>query len=319
MAYWWVNQGQTFEEELSGSYLWAPKRTANGRQLAHWSAMTDVSVDDVIVHYEGKPRFELRSLSVATAPAVSHEQPAQLQRTNLWEDDGWLVHVAHVEEVKPLHRDDAVAIGPDEPPFTKNGSVKQGYLWPISPSFGHELVDRMDPSAGEGVTSSAPRTAADATPDEATTGPTTVELEVGRALTYEQVLTPARREAVRAEWQLVDAFVRDRGEGGLRRRYPLASGRSLYADAWFPDSRVLVEAKASADRRAVREAIGQLYDYAQKEDGAVRKVLVLPGPPADDLLAVLSSAAITPIWRTATGWSEAFEDPELWSAARSDT
>lgn len=311
MAYWWVNQGQTFEEEFLGSYLWAPKRTRDGRRQRHWDAMTDVAIDDVIVHYEGKPSFELRSVSVATSQAEGQAQPASLQKTNMWDDDGWLVHVAHVEEIRPLHRDTAVSLGPEEDPFTKNGNVKQGYLWPLSSSFAHELLERMDP------TGSADTTAAE--PSESTApaakGPATVALEEGRALTFEQVLTPARRQAVRAEWQLVDTFVRDRQGARLRRRYPLLGGRNLFADAWFPQERILVEAKATADRRAVREAIGQLYDYADKEDGPVKKVVVLPEQPATDLLAVLESANITPIWRTPSGWSAAFDDQDLWSTS----
>lgn len=303
MAYWWVNQGQTYEEEFRGSYLWAPKRTKNGQTRAYWEAMTNVEIDDVVVHYEGKPRFELRSVSIATSRALDRTQPQSLRERNMWNDDGRLVHVAHVDEVRPLARDTAVALGPNEPPFRKTGEVNLGYLYPISASFAHELLERMDAGSD---TEEQPSSGA---------GPTTVELEEGRALTFEQVLTPARRQAVRAEWQLVDAFVRDRGRARLRRRYPFAGGRSLFADAWFPDERVLVEAKASADRRAIREAIGQLYDYAQKEDGAVKKVVVLPRRPAGDLLDVLASADITPIWRTASGWSGAFDDDELWSPA----
>jgi protein-S-isoprenylcysteine O-methyltransferase Ste14 len=30
MPYWWVNQNQTYKHELGGSYLWSPKRNANG-------------------------------------------------------------------------------------------------------------------------------------------------------------------------------------------------------------------------------------------------------------------------------------------------
>ena len=268
--------------------------------------MTEVKVDDVIVHYEGKPTFELRSVSVALAEAVDRAQPASLQETDMWDDDGWLVEVAHVDDVAPLHRDTAVGLGLDESPFTTNGHVKQGYLWPLTTEFGRELVERMDP-AGQ-----TPRT--EQAEQSTLQGPVTVELEAGRELTFEQVLTQARREAVRSEWQLVDEFVAARGLDRLRRRYQLSNGRSLFADAWFPEARVLVEAKANSDRRAVREAIGQLYDYAEKEDGPVKKVLVLPRAPEDDLLQVLRSANITPIWKTDSGWSEAFSDQSLWSA-----
>ena len=28
MRYWWVNQNQTFRQEIAGGYLWSPKRNA---------------------------------------------------------------------------------------------------------------------------------------------------------------------------------------------------------------------------------------------------------------------------------------------------
>jgi len=30
VRYWWVNQNQTFRQEIGGGYLWSPKRNANG-------------------------------------------------------------------------------------------------------------------------------------------------------------------------------------------------------------------------------------------------------------------------------------------------
>ena len=30
MRYWWVNQNQTFRQEIAGGFLWSPKRNANG-------------------------------------------------------------------------------------------------------------------------------------------------------------------------------------------------------------------------------------------------------------------------------------------------
>lgn len=30
MRYWWVNQNQTYRHEVRGSFMWSPKRNANG-------------------------------------------------------------------------------------------------------------------------------------------------------------------------------------------------------------------------------------------------------------------------------------------------
>lgn len=43
MAYWWVSQNQTYEEEHGGGYLWAPKAVEKtGRTPHHWRTMADV-------------------------------------------------------------------------------------------------------------------------------------------------------------------------------------------------------------------------------------------------------------------------------------
>jgi hypothetical protein len=30
VRYWWVNQNQTYQQEIEGGYLWSPRRNANG-------------------------------------------------------------------------------------------------------------------------------------------------------------------------------------------------------------------------------------------------------------------------------------------------
>jgi 5-methylcytosine-specific restriction protein A len=37
MHYWWVNQGQSYEQECRGGYLWAPTESG-GRHLRHWAS-----------------------------------------------------------------------------------------------------------------------------------------------------------------------------------------------------------------------------------------------------------------------------------------
>ena len=36
MRYWWVNQNQTYRQELKGGYLWSPKRKANGARNPYY-------------------------------------------------------------------------------------------------------------------------------------------------------------------------------------------------------------------------------------------------------------------------------------------
>ena len=47
MRYWWVNQNQTFRQEIGGGYLWSPKRNANGARNPFYESMRDVAFSDV--------------------------------------------------------------------------------------------------------------------------------------------------------------------------------------------------------------------------------------------------------------------------------
>ena len=310
MPLWWVNQGQTYAQERAGGYLWSPKRAKDGSRRRFYDAMTNAAVDDLVVHYVSKPYGAVISASVVESPARSEAQPPELRHTRLWDNDGWLLPVVHVEDVRPVPKRDAVALGPREQPFTRTGNVNQGYLYPLTDGFGERLLAALDP---------VDIVAAPSRPESAggDVGPETVPLEEGRRLTFDQVITPGRRAAVRAEWRLVARLIEDFGLAETRRRYRLSNGTELSADLWVEGTRLLVEAKASAGRFAVRQAIGQLYDYADKEQQPVTKMLVVPGRPADDLLDVLSSADIRAVWLTDDAW-DGDVDESLWGTAHGD-
>lgn len=308
MSYWWVNQGQTYEEERSGGYLWSPKLARNGSRRPYYDAMMEVAVDDIIFHYQSKPTGSVRSLSLVTSPAVSAEQPPELRHTGLWDDDGWLVEVRHVDRIRQVARDEAMALGVGERPFTSTGRVNQGYLYALSERFGTALLELADP--GEDL---LPQHGAGLIRETAVTVP----LEEGAALEFEQIISPDRRQATRAEWTLVDHFVAATGISRTRRRYTLTGGISIYCDLFVESPPVLIEAKASAGRSAVREGIGQLHDYAHKEPTPVHKVLLLPEAPASDLLEVCRQVGILVVWDGSPAWNRAAEDLGGWLEALS--
>ena len=47
MRYWWVNQKQTFRQEVEGGYLWSPKRKANGALNPFYESMREVDTRDL--------------------------------------------------------------------------------------------------------------------------------------------------------------------------------------------------------------------------------------------------------------------------------
>src|SRR6201997_551727 len=51
MRYWWVNQNQTFRQEIAGGYLWSLKRNANGARNPFYESMREVSPGDLIFSF----------------------------------------------------------------------------------------------------------------------------------------------------------------------------------------------------------------------------------------------------------------------------
>ena len=51
MRYWWVNQNQTFRQELDGGYLWSPKRNKNGHRNPFYEFMREVAPGDIVFSF----------------------------------------------------------------------------------------------------------------------------------------------------------------------------------------------------------------------------------------------------------------------------
>ncbi|MBW3606530.1 MAG: hypothetical protein KY460_16800 [Actinobacteria bacterium] len=204
---------------------------------------------------------------------------------------------------------DALVLGPHEQPFTRAGTVNQGYLYPLTDDFGERLIAELGPVDVAGTPSRSDDTGAGV-------GPETAPLEHGRRLTFDQIVTPGRRAAVRAEcwssgWSPTSVSQERVGGIGFR------TARTCPLISWVDATRLWVEAKASCGRAAVRQAIGQLYDYADKEPQLVTKMLVVPERPADDLLDVLRSADIRAVWLTDDEWDGDI-DVSLWGSPHRD-
>jgi hypothetical protein len=111
----------------------------------------------------------------------------------------------------------------------------------------------------------------------------------------------APRIARRAEAQLVRAYcdhMSARGVTVSRMMYkPPGEVTVLYCDAWVRQRNVLIEAKNSESRDALRQAIGQLYDYRRfHESPGPALAVLLPYRPTGDRSELLRSVTIHAIW-----------------------
>lgn len=112
MRYWWVNQNQTYNQELSGGYLWSPKRNSHGGRNPFYESMREVSPGDVIFSFNNT---RIPSIGLAQSHCYECPKPEEFGNTGLnWEKIGWKVNVNyqplnnvicprdHMSIIKPL-------------------------------------------------------------------------------------------------------------------------------------------------------------------------------------------------------------------------
>jgi len=138
---WWVNQGTSYQVARDGGFVWAPLHSKTGIPQGHHQNVNKLRVGQRVIHYANNA---IRAIGrVAGAPSVQ-PQPAAL-RQDTWIDEGYLCPVDYRELSQQLSRVDipdrtAVKDGP----FDVNGSVKQGYMFPIPPAYLFTLLEFLD-------------------------------------------------------------------------------------------------------------------------------------------------------------------------------
>lgn len=144
MRYWWVNQNQTFKQEVLGGYLWSPKTKANGARNPFYEFMREVSPGDVVFSFCDT---EIKAIGIAQSNA--YEAPKPLEFGNVgayWDLVGWRVDVRFSKLVTPIRP--AAHINVLRPylaekyaPLRSNGHGQQStYLTQLSDSLGDLLV-----------------------------------------------------------------------------------------------------------------------------------------------------------------------------------
>ncbi|MFJ3383392.1 hypothetical protein ACIPNL_04445 [Curtobacterium sp. NPDC090221] len=150
MRTFWVNQGQTFEEERRARVLWAPKlsRPREGQDVGtprgHWDRMLEASAGDLVFHYS---RGAVRAWSNVLAPAFDGPPPFE-DPTTRWSVDGRVIRVEMQELDSPIDLDDIPLELRTERdvtgwPFSRSGAVKQVYLTEVDGSLADWLLSEV--------------------------------------------------------------------------------------------------------------------------------------------------------------------------------
>ena len=70
----------------------------------------------------------------------------------------------------------------------------------------------------------------------------------------------------------------------------------MFCDVYDKTAGVLIEAKGTVAREALRMAIGQLLDYRRFAASDTRLAVLVPERPRADLMALFESVGVNAIW-----------------------
>lgn len=92
MRFWWVNQNQTYQQEIAGGYLWSPKVRSNGTRNPFYEFMREVSPGDLVFSFADT---RIRAFGIARSHAYEAPKPLEFGTAGRnWDDIGWRVDVS---------------------------------------------------------------------------------------------------------------------------------------------------------------------------------------------------------------------------------
>jgi putative restriction endonuclease len=197
MRYWWVNQNQTYRQEIEGGYLWSPKRKTNNQRNPFYESMREVAPGDVIFSF-----FDSRIAALGIARSYCYESPKPTEFGSAgayWGAIGWKVDVSFREINNRIRPKDHIAELRDTlpkkySPLRLSGEGLQSvYLTAVSAAFAAVLFRLIGREANQ---------VADA----------------GNAISRAQLLSPTP-EPTLEEWErrVEEAIRDDRGLGETER------------------------------------------------------------------------------------------------------
>lgn len=144
MRYWWVNQNQTYRHEVSGGYLWSPKRKSNGHRNPYYDFMRVVTPGDLVFSFADTL---IRAIGVARTHAYEAPKPLEFGKAGAyWDSVGWRVDVRFHElahQIRPAdHMDRLAPLLPDVySPLRSNGhGLMNIYLTAVPTRLADEIV-----------------------------------------------------------------------------------------------------------------------------------------------------------------------------------
>jgi hypothetical protein len=143
MKHWWVNQKQTYRQEIAGGFMWSPKKNANGGRSPYYDFMTQVQPGDIVFSYANA---QIIAIGIAASSSYTSNKPKDFGNAGMtWSEEGWAVDVDFQKAEKPmtpkLHLNLIAPMLPQKySPIQTNGNGNQVYLTAISSELGSVLL-----------------------------------------------------------------------------------------------------------------------------------------------------------------------------------
>ena len=151
VRYWWVNQNQTFRQEIEGGYLWSPKRNKNGHRNPFYEFMREVAPGDIVFSFFDR---RIAALGIVSGYCRESPKPEEFGTAGMnWSQIGWRVGVRWQRLSNSIRPKDHIRrlrpdLGSKYAPLTPEGNGLQSvYLTEISRGFATVLFSLIGAEA----------------------------------------------------------------------------------------------------------------------------------------------------------------------------
>ena len=142
--YWWVNHKKTLTQEISGSYIWSPKKNKNNARNKTYENLEKCVPGDIVYSYAFK---KISYVGIIDSKAITTSKPNEFGNTGQnWDREGWLVKVNWQPLKNPFQPkevfDQIKDYLPDtHSPLNKLGNGSEGcYLGDINQTLGDKIM-----------------------------------------------------------------------------------------------------------------------------------------------------------------------------------
>lgn len=129
----YVFQGDTFDIESSGGFIWAPQHSQSGGRVFHWDNMLLVKEGDIVLH--GCNGYVV-AVSIAVSDCYDCDRPEKRTFEDSWNNEGRRVDLKYTTFLNPIKtsdftRDILEYCKVKYSPFDKDGNGNMGYLYEL--------------------------------------------------------------------------------------------------------------------------------------------------------------------------------------------